>query len=320
MRDIFFYTPQLIPSAFNPFPKSGLECWVHNTFFKLIKKSNRLTLHLVSDIPEKGIIIFHKGHFPESLIPNKDQFFICIQADYGRHQFAQFHICQNPFQLKLFQGSKKLIFDKFFSFTKSFFVPHWHQPNIIQRDVSRTNTIKNIGYLGLRENIPLEALKVIEGFCKSNELSFRIVENPTKWNDYSDLDLIIAIRSFESYNFYHKPYSKIVNALKAKCIVIAGRESSSVYFKEKYFSELKLVKNTKELTQALEFMILNSNKAFLEVDKICFDLNVKENEEDLIQRYYEIINLACEDLDKWINSPIKRRCFLFLRKRKISLL
>ncbi|MCH7408653.1 hypothetical protein MM239_04545 [Belliella sp. DSM 111904] len=309
MEEIFFYSPSETPKRSNQFPKNGLECWINNTYFHLIKYSGQFKFNLVNEIPKNGIIVFHKGHFPSMLKPNKSQFFICVQSDHGRHKFAQYHICQNPCQLNVFGGSRKLILDLLLSFAKSFFIRSWSQPNLITRDKKRKNAIKRVSYMGLEKNFPIEMRENLKYDLNKKGIDFQLEENYENWNDYCEIDIVLTIRSFKNERFYHKPYAKILNALKAGCLVIAGNESSSIYFKNNYYPDLPIVSSYAELIFELDRIVSNPQETFNKVSKVHKMVESKFEEENIVSDYISVFEKAVIDMKEWSSKSKKRWWF-----------
>ena len=155
---IYYYYPNKIPNTLDY--KSGLDCWILKTFWKLKEYKSDLNIHLVNYIPDEGIIIFHKGFFPKDIVPSNTQLFVCVQADYGRHKYAQYHIAQNPLGVSNFNFSKRsFLEEKLFSFTKSYFIAHWNQNDIIKRNSSRGESFKNVCFYGIDQNFPQKLLE-----------------------------------------------------------------------------------------------------------------------------------------------------------------
>ncbi len=255
---IFFFNPN-----FNSFkeekylnemvftPRFGLENWIDQTYYLLKYKYGIQNLYLVNEIPSQGIIIFHSGHFFSFIKPNEDQLFICIAADYGRHRYAQVHLFQNHTQVHPLWNKKRILGDTLFSFCGNFHLAHWPQPNIIPRIRNRETRLKQIGYFGGVENIDNQLIDELKTFCGDKELDFRIENDWNKWNDYSEIDLVVAIRDFDQKLHGNKPYSKLLNSILAGVPVIAGNESSSRYFKKNYFQELPIVNSIEDLLHLL---------------------------------------------------------------------
>lgn len=248
---VYFYYPQAIPAQVNS--KSGLDCWILKTYQILKATKSELEIHLVDYIPNHGIIIFHKGFFPKEIRPTGSQLFVCAQADYGRHKYAQCHIAQNPYGVSNFRFSKRsFLEEKLFSFAQNYFVAHWNQDEIIKRNSKRGNTFQNVCFYGVTQNFPSELLNSdFKEQLKSENIELHIITDSEKWNDYSETDCVLAIRDFSGKPHYNKPFSKIINSYIAGVPVIAGKESSAVYLKKEKGLHFPIVKSASECYEAI---------------------------------------------------------------------
>lgn len=60
-----------------------------------------------------------------------------------------------------------------------------------------------------------------------SERSIEIVHlDRSRWHDYSDIDIVLAVREFNKKIFSHKPASKLINGWKAKVPVICNPVST----------------------------------------------------------------------------------------------
>ena len=248
---IYFYYPNEITNTINY--KIGADCWILKTYLILKKNNKELNISIGNSIPEKGIIIFHKGFFSDEIYPAKNQLFVCIQADYGRHKYAQCHIMQNPAGLNNFKFSKKSFFEEnIFSFTENFSLALWNQINIISRNFSREEIFKNVCFYGVKQNFPKELLDAtfVDKLSKEG-IVLKVITDENQWNDYSEADCVLAIRDFNNKPHFNKPFSKIINGYLAGVPVISGNESSAVYLKKKAKINLPIVTSPDECFEAI---------------------------------------------------------------------
>ncbi len=291
-------------------PENGLDHWITTTYIKLKKYYDYITIG--NEIPETGIIIFHKRYFPNNLKPSNSQFFICLQVDSGRHPFAQYHIVHNPYQANFYYFPKILV-DFLFGFSMTKFIFGWSQFKIIKRDKSRDKLFNTISFHGNINNIPEEILSDdFNLFLKNNNLEFKIKSEPTLWGDFHDTDLTICIRNFNKKKYYSKPFLKISNSLIAGVPVVSGFESSSIYFKNK-FVDLPVVKNISEL----KILILNIiNKKYDPFDQIidfqdCYNTF---QDQTLEEKWIRLLDSAKSDYERWLKvSKLKREVFFIYR-------
>lgn len=319
MEKIYFFTKKsnIISSCIEnesiQFPKNGEEAWINQTYFLLSKENHEFDISITNSIPERGIIVFHAGSFYNELKPTKDQFFICVAADYGRHRYAQIHIFQNINQTQI-KSSLRLIFDKLFYFTDNIFVPHWMQPNIIPRRKT-SRKLRRIGYFGLRQNIELNLIDLLNDFSKKYDLDFEIVDDYRKWNDYSNFDLIVSIRGFRNNKYWNKPFSKLINSIIAGVPVISGNESSARYFKDHYFHYLPIVNNERELFHEIVSLMENYDKYLLIVEEYSSSLR-ETYPNDVENKWKNCLNSSVILFDKWKRASSFEK-ELFFRSRDV---
>ncbi len=254
------------------------------------------------------------------LKPNARQLFVCMQVDYGKHRYAQIQVIHNPISVNNYRLSTKSLFDKFFSFAKEAFIPSWPQPGLIARSKNREYKIENIRFMGHAKNLPKE-LRTTEWLKKCEELkvNFQIVNESEKWSDFSEIDLILAMRSFGKKPYHNKPFLKITNAIFAGVPVIATPESSHLYLKHDKGVDFPIVDNTTELAAAIKRM---KNNPLPEFQKIETNQQlIKEYSFEGAFKYYNRLFGECEDmLRKWTGvGPIKRYLFLKIRQFRFSL-
>lgn len=170
--------------------------------------------------PNKGVIIFHgkdRKKLLEILPSFRNLILVCIQADCNfKLNFSDYRIYQNKEQL-LEIGSS---YEKFCHF--------WPQPGLIKRDPSRGVKIENIHYKGLKKHLCFNFNEL--DFLRDTECRFFCGENYTApelfWRDYSEADLLLAVRSFDNNTWDNKPASKLLNSWAAGVPALLGRESA----------------------------------------------------------------------------------------------
>jgi hypothetical protein len=315
LTSIYFYYPNEIPITLDY--KSGLDCWILKTFWKLKECKSNLKIHLVNSIPDEGIIIFHKGFFPKDIVPSNTQLFVCVQADYGRHQYAQYHIAQNPLGVSNFNFSKRsFLEEKLFSFTKSYFIAHWNQNDIIERNLSRGESFKNVCFYGISQNFPQDLLEPsFKEKLKNEGIDLKIITDSDQWNDYSETDCVLAIRDFENKPHYNKPFSKIINSYIAGVPVIAGNESSSLYLKNILEINIPIVKNSEECFIAVKQVKENYSSCLKNV-KIEKEKLKKFQDDFILLSWENLLQEMQQNYKLWKDSgSLTKNIYLKYRKR-----
>ena len=170
----------------------GCYAWVLQTYLYL--KQYGCSYQLVSKLPESGIVISHRDFLSDNIKPKNNLLLACIQADCGRHPYAQVHIVQNPLQT---QKKYLRLSEKYLAPRKSFFIRHWPQFGLIPRQIERGNKLEHLAYFGRKVNLDsyLFSQDWIK-FLESQNIKWTIFEDPIYWFDYSQIDGIVAIRKF----------------------------------------------------------------------------------------------------------------------------
>ena len=318
---IYFYLspkewPDRVPNSINEswaMYKGGANSWALNTYLYL--KQYSFPCKLVNQVPEKGIFLAYRTSLPTNFKPHKQLLFICMQGDISRHPFAQLHIVQNPQNTLPYSMPRS---DRYLFPGKSIHINHWTQPELIPRNPQRGNKFENIAYLGRAHNIAPE-LRSQNWKDKLLEigLNWKIIEEHQQWKDYSEVDAIIAVRSFDTNTYPTKPGTKLYNAWLAGVPAILGNDSA---FELERKSDLDYVKVTtfeealealKRLRQDLEFrqkMITNCKQRSEEVKP-----------EALAKKWQNfLINIATPAYEQWCISP-RTSQMVFLSGRSLGL-
>ena len=194
----------------------GAESWILQTYLQL--KAINFPCQITDTLPDEGIIIAHPFSLPFNLKPGPKVLLICTRDDKQLHPYCQIHIVQNRKQ-----ASYKL----FSLLWQSYYIPLWPQIGLIPRNDERGDLFKNVAYFGDLGTLAPE-LRGSDWAKKIEELGchWMPVSDTTLWNDYSQVDAVVAIRSFDNCFYANKPASKLYNAWRAGVPAILGRESA----------------------------------------------------------------------------------------------
>ncbi len=132
-----------------------------------------------------------------------------------------------------YQHSADFLFEQFpetGQHPRSAFVHNWPQPGLIPRDSGRGTEVRTISFKGHPLN--LEPWLKDERFLRDMEqrgISFEDasgvgVEARKAWADYSQTDILVAVRNLTRYNARNKPANKLTNAWLAGVPAILGPE------------------------------------------------------------------------------------------------
>ncbi|MEM6503367.1 MAG: hypothetical protein AAF685_16220 [Cyanobacteria bacterium P01_C01_bin.89] len=217
----------------------GLFAWIVQPYLYL--RSRGVPCELTAEIPSEGIIICAGKFVDRDIKPGKDRVLVVAKGDGPVVRYAQIHLVGNVHEAILQRSSRTW---------RNKFISHFPHPGLMPRDPVHGDRFQNIAYMGLDTNLAPE-LRTPEWREKLEKLGFRWkIVSRDRWHDYTDVDAIVAVRSFDSCTYNWKPASKLFNAWLAGTPAILGAESS---FQSERKSALDYIeaKSSKEIIDAL---------------------------------------------------------------------
>lgn len=221
MPPIRFYLPDGIPDDMPLTPgtywtgfagkmRSGVYAWTVQTYQNL--RASGFPCEITVTRPTDGIMIAHRKSLPPDYVPPPGLLFICTRADATFHPYAHWHVVLNRLQLS--------------TWFPSVYMPHWPQPGLIPRDPARGDTWENAAYFGDPGCISGEMHgDAWQDTLRHLQLQWRFV-GPDKWHDFSDVDVVVAVRGFGVHRHANKPPTKLFNAWHAGVPAVLGSESA----------------------------------------------------------------------------------------------
>ena len=200
----------------------GLYAWTLQSYLWL---GDRYPCKLVNHLPDSGIVLIHRNAlraFSTPVRPHPQRLLICFQGDLSPYPYAQIQLVQNPCQ-------------------PGYFLPHWPQPGLIPRHPDRGDRFETVAFFGHHKNLAALGDDWSDRLSKlSLRWQPRISSNPwdqldgvhPRWHDYSDVDAVVAVRSFDRWehwraqNYTHKPATKLYNGWLAGVPPVLGVESA----------------------------------------------------------------------------------------------
>lgn len=285
--------------------QSGGCFWTLQTY--LFLNDYGFPCQLVDQMPDEGIVVSHRDYLEDSFKPGAKVLLVCLRADVDRHPYAQLHAVQNPYQA---------IPKSLMTLWESHFMPHWPQPSIIPRPPERGDIFENVMFLGNAVNLVPEFRDPAwyEELEKLG-LKFRMKLNHDEWHDYSDTDVVLAIRELGQTNDWRgKPASKLYSAWHAEVPAILGYESafqaerkSSLDYLEaatlgEVITALKQLKEDQELRLA---MVENGKVRAMET-----------NSEQMVERWQTFLaEVAVPAYKSWCAMPRWQQQMFFNARR-----
>jgi hypothetical protein len=186
-------------------------------------KSDGFPCSLVHRLPSEGIVVAYRDFLPDEVRPGPELLLVCILADKeepgaaGPHPYAQIHVVQNPKDRRVLKRG---------GLWPAYYVPYWPQPGLQPREPERGDRFDTAAFFGYASNVAPE----LRGLSWAKRLhalglTWRLVPRQ-RWHDYSDVDVVVAVRSFDHQEYLYKPPSKLHNAWRAGVPAILGRESA----------------------------------------------------------------------------------------------
>jgi hypothetical protein len=188
-----------------PYLKRGVWIWCLQTFLEL--RNRGLPVSLMSE-PEAGAVNFMHVRQLSRQKPTPDAFFVSIQADYAAIPWTSANIVQNQLQ-----ADQK----------RSFWVPHWPHPALIPRSPAR-DRVECVAYSGNPQGLAGSEEKWSTAL-RCAGIEFRNLSSDA-WSNYSDVDVLLGVRSFDRTRYTYKPPSKLLNAWHARIPLVAGFDSA----------------------------------------------------------------------------------------------
>ncbi len=238
---VTFYLPKLTdPAQFDhidpetdwrPFRNSRGQAIPH-TYIRLRQAGH--AVQLSNYPPRNGIVVVFAGdmrQFQAERSRKNRPTVVCVQADRLAPEvsFADVIVQHNGLRE---DGRRR------------FFIPNWPQPGLVPRAPDRGADVTTVTYKGNTDNLRPEFLtKKWERFLAERGLTF-VVDAPlesddprlaglgagirigsnSKWHDYAETDVVLAVRPPSLDRYRHKPAVKLINAWRAGTPALLGPE------------------------------------------------------------------------------------------------
>lgn len=214
--------------------------WVLQTYLRL--RNAGYPVAISRTVPRSGILVYHGEHSSAlrrqglaALSPT----LVAIRGDRRSALLADYQIHQNGRR----RGSHQLM------------MPHWPQPGLVERDPGRGTRVRRVAFKGFAENLHPEFRGAVwadelgamglEWVVQARRFGYRHEDLFASWADFSDIDLIVAVRPSDHHLWKSKPASKLINSWMAGVPAILGPEYA---YRELRRSELDFI----EASSAME--------------------------------------------------------------------
>lgn len=231
--------------------QTGERAWILQTYLRLRRAGHEV--ELTDRWPERGLLVFSSKQrriVKRVAGPTDNVRLLGIREDVGDVLIADWEVLQNG---RRADGARR------------FFVPFWPQPGLIPRDPSRGHRIERAGYKGFIRNLHQDfqteewrrflGERGIDWSCDAPRYGGRqTAPAMTAWNNYREIDLVVAVRPHDRFFHVRKPGTKLYNAWLAGAPALLGREHA---YRELRRSELDYIEisSLKEAMQAVALLL-----------------------------------------------------------------
>ncbi|OLP15512.1 hypothetical protein BST81_25960 [Leptolyngbya sp. 'hensonii'] len=310
-KKVYFYAPdkqthrffeqereEVIKACSNSF-----TAWIVSTYLQV--KQVGISCEVIDHIPQKGIVIADRDTLGNKYPYLGQAMLICAKSDKEFHPSAHLHVVHNSAILDK-TGKNSL--------WKPYYIPHWSQPGLVPRSHNRGSLVENVAFIGTRTNLAKEFFSE-KWVSALKDLGCRWIPvfDSEKWSDYSNIDVIIAIRDFDQHIFSHKPASKLINSWHASVPAILAPESAFLSIRNSELDFL-IVHSIEEAISAVREL---KNNPTLYFSMIEHGLNrAQEFSDEKITDYWITFfkNYVFPEYDRWLKSSTVSRMSLFLRR------
>jgi hypothetical protein len=189
--------------------------WTWLTYMRV--KHAGIECELTDKFPREGVVVSAACSIPLMLRTPPQVCHVCAVADAPPRFYPQIQVVQNAKQLQQYSSSLPI--------PLLHHIPHWAQPDLVPRNAGRAEAFVNIGFVGAKNQM---APELVSEACRKRfeDLGLQWTAVHKDFNDYSEIDCLVGIRSFDGRSYDFKPASKLVNAWLAGVPAVLGPESA----------------------------------------------------------------------------------------------
>ena len=195
----------------------GEHYWIVLTCARL--RAAGMPVQLDNRLPDAGVVVFYAGDkravWRQQRAGRSRALLVAVRSDRSPVGLADVEIVQNAASA---DGHRSL------------HVPHWPQPGLVPRDPARGTTLATVLYPGTPRNLHPGFLATDwTAFLQERGLAFRChfqEGSAPPYQDFRDVDLMLAVRPAATAPVGNKPAWKLFNAWLAGVPALLGPESA----------------------------------------------------------------------------------------------
>jgi glycosyltransferase involved in cell wall biosynthesis len=304
---VYFYAPHEIqqksiredPTVWSGF-HSNFTAWIAQTYCYL--KQAGFPCKIAKTIPEEGILIADRDTLDNDY-PFLDRvLLICVQSDKEYHPSAHLHIVYNPLTWEKTQNS----------LWNPHLIGHWPMPGLIPRDPQRNTLVRNVSYIGTRGQLAEELKSPAWPDSLTNlDCHWLPIWDKLRWHDYTDLDVIVAARSFDDRNYPNKGCIKLINAWHAGVPSILNPELGFLAVRQTEL-DFMIVSSLEETIEAVSYLKSHPD-IYQKMVANGYQRAQEYSQKVILDQWLKFLqNIAFPTYERWSNLSrvYKRRLFI----------
>jgi len=199
---------------------TGERAWVLQTFLRL--RARGADVSLSDRVPANGLVVFSskQRRLLRRDCRSTQAMLIGIREDVGEALIADVEVVQNQGQS---DGRRR------------YHVPFWPQPGLLPRDPARGDQLRTLAFKGFLGNLHPEfqseswrqylSSRGLQWFADAAPYQRQATDaSALEWNDFRNVDLILAVRTTDPHLHARKPATKLYNAWHAGVPALLGPE------------------------------------------------------------------------------------------------
>jgi hypothetical protein len=281
---------------------SNFTPWVAQTYFYL--KQAGFSCKIADKFPDRGIVLTDRDTLADNY-PFLDRvMLVCIKSDKEYHPSAHLHLVHN---INSWQRDRN-------TFWNPHFISHWPMPGIVPRIKERQNLVENIAYIGHHSQIATELKSASwEKALVDRDYHWMPILDKGKWNDYTNVDAIVAARSFDSKTYANKGAIKLINAWHAGVPAILTPESGFLA-ERKTDLDFLIIRSQEEAIQAID-RLKNSPKLYDRMVCNGYERAKEYSIQQTLSRWIGIVeNNIFPAYEQWSNMNLYEKKMLFYKR------
>ena len=178
--------------------RRAMDTWIVQTYVRLRAPLQQLgcAVRIAERFEPGAICVAHRDDLNRYTEPLHRCYVVGVRADRPRVGVAQIEVVQNPLQLQS---------------PRARFIAHWPQPGLLARDAARGARVERAVYYGRANTLP-RWYRDPAFHAALGALGVSLEIRDRGWNDYRQVDVLLAHRDETPAMLANKPASKLVNA------------------------------------------------------------------------------------------------------------